>query len=112
INGDGLIDVVYPSSGALKVRLMERQGGTYGWGSERSVQFDMSTFGELECSPDAVDCGRAVEGAPITKTGFVHMADFNGDAAADLLIGESQWQTTGSGGRQCPFVRASAPAAR
>ena len=101
LNGDALIDIIYPSGGALRARLMERNGATFGWGAERTVQFDWASFGTVTCDPGAVYCGRSVDGAPITKTGFTHMADFNGDAAADLLIGETISNTFNNGSPYC-----------
>lgn len=101
LNGDALIDIIYPSGGALKARLMERNGSSFGWGAERAVLFDWDSFGTIICDPNASYCSRNVDGAPITKTGFSHMADFNGDAAADLLIGETQSTTYDNGSPYC-----------
>lgn len=101
LNGDALMDIIYPSGGTLRARLMERTGATFGWGAERTLEFDWPSFGEVTCSPGALYCSRSIDGAPITKTGFTHMADFNGDAAADLLIGETVTNTYSNGSPYC-----------
>lgn len=107
LNGDALIDIIYPSGGTLKARLMERTGSTFGWGAERTVDFDWASFEPLDCPPNAIDCWRSMDGTPVTKTGFTHMADFNGDAAADLLIGETHWSIVMTGGPSCDLYRTS-----
>ena len=92
INGDGLTDIVYPTSGALRARVMERQAGGFAWGGERSVIVDESTLpaAALGCDdPNSYlvrNCERTISGTLTTKTGFMQMVDFNGDAASDLLI--------------------------
>ena len=101
LNGDALIDIIYPSGGALRARIMEHTGTTFGWGAERTVQFDWASFGTITCAPGALYCSRSIDGAPITKTGFTHMADFNGDAAADLLIGETHTSNFNNGSPYC-----------
>lgn len=91
INGDGLTDIIYPSGGALRARLMERQGATFAWGAQRTVAIDESSLGGIpECSGGLGDpyttCSRTIAGSPTPKTNFAQMADFNGDAASDMLI--------------------------
>ncbi|SDQ63855.1 RHS repeat-associated core domain-containing protein [Pseudoxanthomonas sp. CF385] len=92
LNGDGLTDIVYPGASGLRARLMERQAGAFVWGSERTTVVDESTLGPiaLGCddpfNPDVRNCERTISGTPTTKTGFLQMVDFNGDAASDLLI--------------------------
>ncbi len=87
LNGDGLTDIVYPSNFSLKARLMERQGGTFGWGAERSLILDATTLPPRDprCGyGNGFRCNRTMAGA--TQTGFMQRADFNGDASSDLLI--------------------------
>ncbi|HWU70722.1 MAG TPA: FG-GAP-like repeat-containing protein, partial [Pseudoxanthomonas sp.] len=88
LNGDGLTDVVYPSGGVMRARLMERQSGGFGWGAERTVAVDQASLGpeDPECSVASNYCTRSISSVPTPKTGFLQMADFNGDAASDLLI--------------------------
>ena len=88
LNGDGLTDVIYPNGGVMRARLMERQSGGFGWGTERTVAVDMASLGpeDPECSEASNYCTRSISSVPTPKTGFLQMADFNGDAASDLLI--------------------------
>ena len=92
LNGDGLTDIVYPRSGGMKTRLMERLSGAFAWGAERSVVVDESTLvpPALGCddpfNQDVRNCQTSISGMPTTKTGFMQMTDLNGDAASDLLI--------------------------
>jgi RHS repeat-associated protein len=91
LNGDGLTDVVYPRAGALRARIMERFSGGFGWGAERVVAIDDASLGPIASDCDSggsteVQCSRTIGGAPTPKTGFAQMADFNGDAASDLMI--------------------------
>jgi RHS repeat-associated protein len=89
LNGDGLIDIVYPTVAGLRVRLMERQSGGFGWGSERQIQLDTSTtpLTDPKCSDPNYFCSIYFTGAPSPKTSFMQLADFNGDASSDLLMG-------------------------
>lgn len=90
LNGDGLIDVVYPTNTGLRARIMERQGATFGWGAERQVQLDYNTLPpptQPRCSQPDYECFQYMAGSPSTKTGFMQLADFNGDASSDLLMG-------------------------
>ncbi|WP_368563150.1 toxin TcdB middle/N-terminal domain-containing protein [Pseudoxanthomonas sp. UTMC 1351] len=92
VNGDGLTDIFYFSAGNLRARLMERQGSGFGWGSERLTSIDQSSIGTIiqgcddPSNPYIRECHVAVAGAPSSKTGFMQMYDFNGDAASDLLF--------------------------
>lgn len=88
LNGDGLTDVVYPSGGVMRARLMERQSSGFGWGTERTVAVDQASLGpeSPECSEAGNYCTRSISSLPTPKTGFLQLADFNGDAASDLLI--------------------------
>jgi RHS repeat-associated protein len=93
LNGDGLTDIVYPSSMGLKARLMERGANGFGWGAERSVVFDEATLGAWQpsqCSDIGYDCYVTMGGAPTPKTGFTQLADFNGDASSDVLLQVNQ----------------------
>jgi len=91
LNGDGLTDVVYPRGSGLKARLMERQSGGFVWKDERLVEVNESTLPPIAGGCDELgtitrNCVRTISGMPTTKTGFMQLADFNGDAASDLLI--------------------------
>jgi hypothetical protein len=91
LNGDGLTDILYPRAGALQSRLMERQGAGFGWGAERSLAVDETSLGNIDFGCDDifdnnVTCTRTISGVPTSKTGFMQMADFNGDAASDVMI--------------------------
>ncbi|TQM12258.1 RHS repeat-associated protein [Pseudoxanthomonas sp. 3HH-4] len=92
LNGDGLTDIVYPSGGAMRVRTMERQGATFGWGSERTIAIDESTIGWTHpfCNEPGYYCSYTIAGAPTKETGYNQLADFNGDSASDLLIDISE----------------------
>jgi RHS repeat-associated protein len=120
LNGDGLTDIVYPSGGALRARLMERLSAGFGWGNERMIVIDEATLGPVGegCddlfNPD-VRCTRTISGAPTPSTGFNQMADFNGDAASDLLIQVStrieRQDFTLPGCNMVPMGRPSGPGA-
>ncbi|MEG3791938.1 FG-GAP-like repeat-containing protein, partial [Lysobacter sp. CCNWLW3] len=75
VNGDGLIDLVYPRSGSMYVRVMER-GGSYGyrWGNER-----------LLAVVDAQGNPQTVYGL-YRKNNYQQLNDFNADARSDLLL--------------------------
>ena len=92
LNGDGLTDIVYPSNGAMRVRTMERQGGTFGWGAERTIAIDESTIGWTHplCTEPGYYCSYTIAGAPTKETGYNQLVDFNGDSASDLLIDISE----------------------
>lgn len=89
LNGDGLLDVVYVRTGAgVKARLMVRQGAGFGWGPERNIQLDQGSLGPTLCQQFTghTECSRSFTELPVSKTGFVHLADFNGDASSDLIF--------------------------
>ncbi len=92
LNGDGLTDVIYPSNGAMRLRTMERQGGTFGWGAERTIAIDESTMGWTHpfCTEPGYYCSYTIAGTPTKETGFNQLSDFNGDSASDLLIDISE----------------------
>lgn len=77
LNGDGLIDLVYPRGTQLIARLMER-GGSYGyrWGNERLVNMISDT-----CTNNCY----ALQGL-YRKSNYQQLNDFDGDARSDLLI--------------------------
>ncbi len=94
LNGDALVDVIYPRAGKMYARLMERQGAGFGWGAERLIQIDETSLvpayygcdGPPPPSGVLPECTYSIAGMPTPKTSFMQMADFNGDAASDLLI--------------------------
>ena len=97
LNGDGLTDIIYPGTVAnsMRARLMERQGSGFGWGTERTFSYDetaiLQQYGCIVTFPPGPDpytpqCEWWVSGMPTSKTGFTQLADFNGDAASDLLM--------------------------
>jgi len=97
LNGDGLTDIIYPSTTAnsMRARLMERQGSGFGWGGERTFTYDETAILQQHgCivsfppgpGPYTPQCEWWVSGMPTSKTGFSQLADFNGDAASDLLM--------------------------
>lgn len=81
LNGDGLMDVVYNSTG-LKVRLMERSGGTFAWGAERAATF--VAYPDPPCPPDSYDC--VVHSPALWNPDVFRLVDFNGDASSDLIF--------------------------
>ena len=89
LNGDGLIDLVYPSGGGLVARLMER-GGSYGfrWGAARTV----SLFGD-GCSSGTC---YTVTGL-YRKNNYQQLNDFNADARSDLIVNVQTTCGTGGG---------------
>lgn len=80
INGDGLVDLVYPNGGGLVARLMER-GGSYGfrWGQEHPVYL----------SDDNCDGSCFQVQGLYRKNNYQQLNDFNADARSDLLINVS-----------------------
>ncbi|KRD39242.1 hypothetical protein ASE35_02430 [Lysobacter sp. Root916] len=86
VNGDGLIDLIYPRSGSMYVRVMER-GGSYGyrWGNERLLTL-----------LDAQGNGYAVYGL-YRKSNYQQLNDFNADSRSDLLIEVSAGCSGGGG---------------
>lgn len=86
LNGDGLTDVVYPSVSGMRARLMERQASGFVWGAERTVQVDPADLqAAYTCAPGDT-CTSTAASTPSTLGSFTQLADFNGDAASDLLI--------------------------
>ncbi|SFK74644.1 RHS repeat-associated core domain-containing protein [Lysobacter sp. cf310] len=86
VNGDGLIDLIYPRAGSMYVRVMER-GGSYGyrWGNERLLSL-----------LDAQGNGYAVYGL-YRKSNYQQLNDFNADSRSDLLIEVSAGCSGGGG---------------
>lgn len=78
VNGDGLIDLVYPRNGVHVVRIMER-GGSYGfrWGAERTLTLTDDACGGV-CAPSSYTLYR--------KDNYQQLNDFNADARSDLLM--------------------------
>ena len=94
INGDGLTDIVYPRNWQLYARIMQRSGSTFAWGPERMVTIPGGIpNNDPRCAtglpPTGYLCFTYISGM-VTKTGFTQLADFNGDAASDLLLGVQQ----------------------
>ncbi|MGH8077138.1 MAG: toxin TcdB middle/N-terminal domain-containing protein, partial [Lysobacter sp.] len=87
INGDGLIDLVYPQSTGLVVRVMER-GGSYGfrWGGARAVTL-----------LDAAGTNYVVNGL-YRKNNYQQLNDFNADARSDLMVNVGSGCSSGGGG--------------
>ncbi|WP_448245172.1 FG-GAP-like repeat-containing protein [Pseudoxanthomonas mexicana] len=110
LNGDGLTDIIYPRDGAMRSRLMERQGAAWGWGAERVIAIDEASLGSIGFGCDGgfgsnVTCTRTIAGVPTPKTGFSQVADFNGDAASDLLIRvDTRIEQYLAGTPGCPFL--------
>lgn len=93
LNGDGLIDLIYPSGTGLVARLMER-GGAYGfrWGNARPITLTNDT-----CTNDCF----VVDGL-YRKDNYQQLNDFDGDSRSDLLINvqASCSGNSGGGGRR------------
>lgn len=111
LNGDGLTDIVYPNGSDLRARLMERQGAGFVWGVERAVAIDATSMSPCKpfAPPPESRCTRTIGALPTTKTGFMQMADFNGDAASDLLIGVTETVNDWTGNCQIPIAPPSPP---
>ena len=90
-NGDGLKDVLYPANGGLRFRLMERGDNAYALGAERTAAVVEEGLVPL---PEGCDgpgsnvrnCERNISGVPTHQTGYTQLADFNGDAASDVIL--------------------------
>ncbi|WP_448670984.1 FG-GAP-like repeat-containing protein [Pseudoxanthomonas mexicana] len=80
LNGDGLLDVLYPVGSQLAVRLMERQGAGFGFGSERAVVLQGASLG---CGPNA-SCTFWFE--PTSFLGVNQLFDLNADGSSDVLV--------------------------
>ncbi|MDZ4324710.1 MAG: VCBS repeat-containing protein, partial [Pseudomonas sp.] len=80
LNGDGLLDVIYPSGAGFKARLMERIGGGWAWGAERVVLVDDSSV----CSP--LSLSSCTYANLYRLGGNVALNDFNGDGRSDPLF--------------------------
>lgn len=96
LNGDGLIDLVYPSGGALVARIMER-GGSYGfrWGAPRTVSLlgDGCTSGP---------CYNVV--GLYRKNNYQQLNDFNADARSDLIVNVQTTCSSGGPGEGPPPI--------
>lgn len=107
MNGDGLTDIVYFRDGALRTRIMERQASAFGWGNERTTSVDPQSLGTIipgcndPSNPEVQNCEMQIAGTPTTKTDFVQMVDFNGDAASDLIIQVNAQAELWTGGPGC-----------
>jgi len=77
LNGDGLTDIIYYKNSTIKARLMEKQNGTYGWYTERTLSSDICT--------GIKSCAYAFNGL-FRKRGFQQLYDFNGDSRSDLIL--------------------------
>lgn len=88
LNGDGLVDVVYPVGTSLMARMMTRTEGGFRFGLQVPVGVDASSLPPWPdfCAEFGNTCTRTISGSPTTRTNHVQMADFNGDAASDLLV--------------------------
>ncbi|MBB3343133.1 FG-GAP-like repeat-containing protein [Luteimonas sp. RC10] len=89
LNGDGLVDIIYPVGESLQARLMQRSGKNFSWGAPRTVVIDQASLGALDCFGTGTsirNCGRSISGVPTTKTNFTQMSDFDGDASSDILL--------------------------
>lgn len=83
LNGDGLLDVIYPRNGSYFARLMERTGSAFGWGNEKSLV--ISGY-----CPTDVRYSCKLSAAEVVKTnGGYQLYDFNGDARSELLFRNS-----------------------
>lgn len=80
LNGDGLLDVVYPNGSLLAARLMERNGASFGFGSERAIVLQGAS---LNCPPNA-SCTTWFE--PTSFLGVNQLFDVNGDGSSDVLV--------------------------
>jgi RHS repeat-associated protein len=111
LNGDGLVDVIYPRANALFARLMQRQTSGFGWGAERTIHVnEASIWAHIEPACNGgipagqVQCSISISGMPSSKTGFMQMADFNGDASSDVLMRVSGQVRTWTGYPGCAIV--------
>ncbi|MDP2185075.1 MAG: Ig-like domain-containing protein, partial [Xanthomonadales bacterium] len=98
LNGDGLLDVMYPKGGERMARLMEPAGSTYAWGNERRVM----VAGEGEegaCGGFIGNSDCWFSGAFSARAGKVALNDFDGDARSDVLLNRHFRFETG----QCPI---------
>lgn len=90
LNGDGLVDLVYPANGSLVARIMER-GGSHGfrWGAPRTV----SLLGN-DCPGGG--CYSAI--GLYRKSNYQQLNDFNADARSDLIVNVPVTCSPGGGG--------------
>nr|WP_298156304.1 FG-GAP-like repeat-containing protein [uncultured Pseudoxanthomonas sp.] len=81
LNGDGLLDVLYPVGSQLAARLMERQGAGFGFGSERAVVLQGASVG---CGGANTTCTYWFE--PTSFLGVNQLFDLNADGSSDVLV--------------------------
>ncbi|MBS0457900.1 MAG: VCBS repeat-containing protein, partial [Proteobacteria bacterium] len=94
INGDGQVDAIYPSNGAMRARISERQSdGTWAWGQERTLQ--VTTSAGDPCATSGVTCAYYID---TTEAQHYHLNDFNGDSRADILMRAVPMMCGGGGG--------------
>ncbi|GIX34234.1 MAG: hypothetical protein KatS3mg126_0013 [Lysobacteraceae bacterium] len=92
LNGDGLLDVVYPvdTQGAtvLKARLTERVAAGFAWGRERTLVAVSAPGGGSAVDPcdDALPETVCYTANFSRRLGSLHLNDFNGDGRADPLF--------------------------
>jgi hypothetical protein len=92
-NGDGLMDVLYKTQGTptYRVRLMERQGSTWGWGAERGVT--ITSNAALSCPPEAIPDSCVINAGQIWNPDLTRLVDFDGDAGSDLMFTQAvRWK--------------------
>lgn len=80
-NGDGLLDVIYTRSSTRYIRLMTRNGASFSWGAERTVQI-LTNLND-DCTGDTL-CNTS-PASLYRKNGSFQLLDFNGDSRSDLL---------------------------
>ena len=81
LNGDGLLDVIYPNGSQLAARLMERQGAGFSFGSARAIVLQGAS---LTCGGPNTTCTYWFE--PTSFLGVSQLFDLNGDGSSDVLV--------------------------